>query len=226
MISRGRRAARAAAKIRAGNRALGDGDLAAALQAYNAALDEDPENPYAWNNKGIVLETLGRGLEAVKCHNRAIAARPNYVEAHVNHMSRDEGAQKALTAALRLSPNHELAWLNRGILYARRGRMPEALECFEKSLAADPSYASAIMNKGSALAALGRADEAVDCYNAVLQKRPDFADAWFHKGRILLDGHRAKAAILCFEKALELSPNLAAGRQLLAAAQAQIGRAA
>jgi tetratricopeptide (TPR) repeat protein len=78
------------------------------------------------------------------------------------------------------------------------------------------------MNKGSAFAALGRGDDAIDCYNKVLQKRPDFADAWFHKGRILLEGKRAKASILCFEKALELSPNFAAGRQLLATAQAQV----
>src|SRR5881409_1428227 len=79
-----RRASRAAVRIREGNDALRDGDLGSALRAYNAALDDDVENPYAWNNKGVVLEALGRDVEALRCHNRAIAIRPNYVEAWVN----------------------------------------------------------------------------------------------------------------------------------------------
>ena len=67
--------ARAGAQIREGNSSLHEGDLAGALKAYNAAIEADPENAFAWNNKGVVLENLGRSQEALRCHNRAIKVR-------------------------------------------------------------------------------------------------------------------------------------------------------
>src|SRR3989304_181044 len=76
--------ARPRAHPREGNEALRKGDLAFALKAYGAAIDEDPENAFAWNNKALVLEGLGRPQEALRCHNRALKLRPDYAEGWVN----------------------------------------------------------------------------------------------------------------------------------------------
>jgi len=75
--------ARAAAYPRKRNTAPRNRNLAEALRSYNAALDEDPENPYAWNNKGFVLEVLGRGLEAPRCLENAPELNPGFATARV-----------------------------------------------------------------------------------------------------------------------------------------------
>ena len=42
-----------------------------ALSGYDRALELDPQDAAAWNNKGLVLVKLGHYKEALSCYDRA-----------------------------------------------------------------------------------------------------------------------------------------------------------
>jgi tetratricopeptide (TPR) repeat protein len=44
----------------------------------------DPFDIYAWNNKGVALEALGRHEEAIRCFQKAIEIEPSYATAWKN----------------------------------------------------------------------------------------------------------------------------------------------
>ncbi|NEO85021.1 MAG: tetratricopeptide repeat protein [Spirulina sp. SIO3F2] len=60
------------------------GNYGAALDAYEAALAEDPEHVGVWNNKAIALENLQRPAEALAAYERALEIDPNYSLARRN----------------------------------------------------------------------------------------------------------------------------------------------
>jgi Flp pilus assembly protein TadD len=55
-----------------------------ALNALNQALRISPEDSVALNYLGMLFESLDRTQDAVVAYKRAIAAKPDYAEAHYN----------------------------------------------------------------------------------------------------------------------------------------------
>jgi tetratricopeptide (TPR) repeat protein len=55
-----------------------------ALEAYDKAIELDPNYVQAYNNKGAALVGLGRYREALEAYDKAIELDPNNVQAYVN----------------------------------------------------------------------------------------------------------------------------------------------
>src|SRR5438093_170974 len=197
------KAQQARREVNGGNHLLRRGELSAAVKAFDRAVDIDPGNEVAWNNRGIVLEALGRPEEALRSHNRAIRLRPGYLDAWCNkgivlmHMGRADRAVECFDTVLRADPHHPAALMNKGVLRSRQGEHFEALSLFNSALEADPPFGLAAFNRGSSLLALRRYDDAVNVYNIALSRRPDFADAWYFKGHALLESEPPQAAFAC-----------------------------
>ena len=51
---------------------INENKLEEALKCYNKALELDPKNVGAWNNKGKVLANLGKHEEAIECYNLSL----------------------------------------------------------------------------------------------------------------------------------------------------------
>jgi len=62
--------------IKNGNEFLQSGDYEKALSYYEQALLIKPDDPDLWNQKGIVLRSLGRYDEASDCYNRSLELDP------------------------------------------------------------------------------------------------------------------------------------------------------
>jgi Flp pilus assembly protein TadD len=151
-----------------------------ALEWYNKALEIDPKNARAWNNKGIVLAVL-----ALEKYKEAIGL---------------------FDKALEIDPKDARAWNNKGILLANLEKYKEAIGLFDKALEIDPRDAEAWNNKGLALSNLGNYKEAIECYDKVLEIDPKDARAWNNKGLALSNLRNYKEAIGLFDKALEIDP--------------------
>ena len=55
---------------------LRDGDFESALSFIEQALLLKPDDPDLWNQKGIVLRSLGRYDEASDCYNKSLQLDP------------------------------------------------------------------------------------------------------------------------------------------------------
>ena len=105
-----------------------------AIECYDRALEINPNFVEAWNNKGNVLDELGRYEEAIECYDKALEINPNYAE----------------------------AWNNKGVTLSMLRRYEEAIECFDRALEINPNYAKVWYNKGNVLGKLERHKEAVE----------------------------------------------------------------
>ena len=150
-----------------------------AIGSYDKAIEIDPDNVYAWNNKGTALGELGRHDEALKCFDKI----------------------------LEIDPENAHAWNNKGVALGRLSRYDEALECFSKAIEIDPNNARIWSNKGATLGELGRYDEALRCYDKAIEIDPNYAGAWYDRACIYSLKKDKENMLKNLVKAIELDPD-------------------
>jgi tetratricopeptide (TPR) repeat protein len=139
-------------------------DPAAALRAYEAALQIRPDHAVALCNSGCMLQDLGRFEDAI--------AR--------------------IRAALRVRPEFAAAWRNLGTALQTLGHFEDAIWAYGSAIRHDPEDADAQTCLGAALNEAGRPDEAECAFAAALALSPDSADAHFNRGLALLKAGRLR----------------------------------
>jgi predicted TPR repeat methyltransferase len=149
------------------------------------ALAYRPDNVEMLNNRGNVLNALGRPIEAASAFRRAIILAPGFLEAHYNlgHALKAQGdneqALQAYQRAVTISPDFVPAQYNLGLVARAIGWTERAMEAFRRCLELDPADASGAR---LALAALGGVEmpERAD---------PDFVKGLYEKYADNFDGH-------------------------------------
>lgn len=111
-------------------------DYVKAIENYEKALELNPKDEKAWNNKGVALRELGKYEEAIKCYDKA----------------------------LELNPKDEDVWNNKGNALSALGKPKEAIKCYDKALEFNPEKDFIWKNKGNDLVKLGKDEEASVCY--------------------------------------------------------------
>jgi tetratricopeptide (TPR) repeat protein len=88
-----------------------------------------------------------------------------------------EEAIEAYDRVLGISPNHEKAWIGKGLALAELGRWEDALEYANKSIEIHPEFTNAWFLKAIALESFARYEEAIECYEKMLEIDPGNIDA-------------------------------------------------
>ncbi|MCX6673110.1 MAG: tetratricopeptide repeat protein [Methanothrix sp.] len=186
-----------------------------ALQAYDRAIEIDPNFAEAWNNKGTTLHKQDKYDEAIKAYDEAIRLDPEYVDAWYNKGNSlvDQGeydeAIKAYDEAIRLDPKFAYAWNNKGSALGVQGKYDEAIKARDEAIEIDPNFAVAWCNKGIAFGEQGKYDEAIKAFDEAIRLDPDFAEAWYSKGVALHKQDKYDEAIKACDEAIRLDPNYA-----------------
>lgn len=120
------------------------GDLSAARERYQKALEIRPDDPVASNSLGGVLLAQGNASQSVPYFITALKTRAEYFDAHYNL----------------------------GIALASLNDFTDAAEQFRQAVKINATDASAQANLGSALAELGQWAEAKSCFERALQLNP------------------------------------------------------
>jgi Flp pilus assembly protein TadD len=117
------------------------GKLAEAVAEFNKALELDPELSEAHTSLGSILAGQGHMEEAIPHLEKAVASKPDYVVARANlalALSAVGKADEAIPheeAAVKLSGGGDARMLGfLGSLYARAGRLPEAVAATQQAL--------------------------------------------------------------------------------------------
>lgn len=120
-------------------------------------------------------------------------------------------------------PNN-VAQNNLGNALLHQGKVDEALEHLQTSLAIAPEVADTHLSMGNALLQKGQHTEAIAQYRRALELRPDFAGAHLNLGAALQYSGQLNEAIAEYERALELNPDLAQAHNNLGVALQDAGR--
>ena len=162
------------------------GNYEGAISDYTEGLHHQPNNIYAWLNRGNAYAGKGEYDEAITDYSRAIHIKPNFAAAW---SSRGEAwyrkgeydkAIDDLDVALRLSPNLGDAWRVRGDAWRRSGKYDEAVNDYNRALRFFPGNEEIKQNLNVALslqASKTEREEVIENlkleYNKNLQERLD-----------------------------------------------------
>jgi tetratricopeptide (TPR) repeat protein len=102
-----------------------------AVQAYDKAIDINPQYAEAWAGKGAALYDQHKYDEAIQAFDKAIDIDPQYI----------------------------IAWLLKGISLADQGKYNEAVQAYDKAIDINPQASAAWHYKSLALKALGMNEE-------------------------------------------------------------------
>ncbi|MEH2428679.1 MAG: tetratricopeptide repeat protein, partial [Nostoc sp.] len=96
-----------------------------------------------------------------------------------------EAAIASYDQALKLKPDYQEAWYDRGYALGKLVRFEEAIASYDQALKLKPDYQDAWNNRGYALRKLGRNEEAIASYDQALKIQPDYHQAWYNRGYAL-----------------------------------------
>ncbi|MFA4876461.1 MAG: tetratricopeptide repeat protein [Methanoregula sp.] len=123
------------------------GKFQEAAEAFQKALDIDPNYALSWYGRGVALNNLGRF----------------------------EDADRAFTQVWLLDPNNAPCWYGKGLALNNLGRYEEANNAFDQALLRNRRFEEAWFGKAVALENLNRNDESLRAYNEALSMDPGSA---------------------------------------------------
>ncbi len=112
-----------------------DGQTERALNAVDALIEGDPDNPYYWELRGQILFEEGRPAEAIGAHEKSVALKPDAPLLRINlaHALIETGdaaqldrAVDELKRATALEHDNTMAWRLLGQAYSSQGKEGEA----------------------------------------------------------------------------------------------------
>lgn len=196
----------------------------------SAGLLETVATPLAKFYRGLALNELGRHSEAVASLEAAGKAgyAKSEVELHTAAAQRGLGqfdkAQKTLEALDSYVHKTAEYLYQLGALLAAQGRRREAIEYFERAIAADPRHPQALFQLAYANDRAGNDDEAIALYERCLRIPPPRVGTLMNLGILYEDNERYERAAACYQQVLQIYPSHGRARMFLKDARASAGQ--
>jgi predicted O-linked N-acetylglucosamine transferase (SPINDLY family) len=118
-------------------------------------------------------------------------------------------AERFLRAVIGADAKHIQALNLLGIVLGRLGRNGEAVESFDRALAAAPDSTESWYGRGMTLLTMGRPLDAIASFDRVLAGKPDFTQVHLLRAKLLSDLGRHDAALAGIDKLLAIMPGFA-----------------
>ena len=185
-----------------------------AIRCYDQTLALDPTYTRALNNKGDLLNSIGRDniemiKEAIDCLTKSTELDEND-DMTWNHLGSAYAnafyyEKSAVAATVNKGENFELDMENTtvGRYYA------QAQICYENSFKINPDNTAALSNSGRLWQDIMRYSEAMTCYDKAIAVNPTGVGALNHKARLLCLSKRYDEAMEYCDKAIEHNPTSA-----------------
>jgi tetratricopeptide (TPR) repeat protein len=158
------------------------GDFATAEQYWTQLINDFPQNPAVWSNRGNARVSQNKLDGAIADFNQAIELAPEQPDPYLNRGTALEAKGEFAAAiadynqVLALDPQDAFAFNNRGNAEGGLGDWPAALADFQQATAIAPDFAFAQGNTALALYELGETQQAITTMRKLVRKYPMFAD--------------------------------------------------
>jgi protein O-GlcNAc transferase len=204
--------ARAAAHFEAGRRARARGAHAEAIEAFRAAIREEPTHIGAHNNLANALQAVGEVEEAIRMVRHALSLRPDHavMTANLGGLLQMNGEADAAIAAyqhaIALDPALHFARHNLAKALSVHGSFAEATRVFDDVLRLQPELAEARLDYAEHLQRNGFTAEAIKSYRAAVRAAPS-ARGFNSLGAALQELNKPGLAAAAYRRALRLQPD-------------------
>jgi len=166
-------------------------------------------------DQGFALQNLGKPDEALLKYKKAVALKPDYINAYINiiNILTEQGRLDEVVLqykrVIALKPDQAEFHYNLGAILNKQGKPDEAMVRYAEAIALKPDFALARYNLGVLLNEQGKPDEAIAQYAAAIAANPDFAAARFNLGNLLNERGKPDEAIVQYAAAITLKPDMA-----------------
>lgn len=206
------------------------GQVRAAIEDFNRAIQLVPESATAYNNRATVLLEAGATAEAVRDLDRALILAPNYGAALTNRaaahvkLGNHRAALSDYSRAIGLLSSDGAAFAGRGRVHLAQARPHAALRDLGRALAVAPRFAPALRARAEAYLALERYKDAIDDLGRVLEIDRDNIEVVLLRGYAAIAARDIPAALRDFESAVSMQPQSNAAVEARGFAEAKAER--
>lgn len=158
--------------------ALGPEKARDALQSFEKALDQTPDDIEILRDKAVALHALGRAEDELVSYRR---------------MSE-------------LVPNEWGVWVRIGDIELELGNFDSAITSYDQAIELKDDLVAAFVRRSIALAMLERWKDAIKSVETATKLDPDNSEAWLIRGDVHLRAGKHKSAMRALKKASELNP--------------------
>ena len=191
--------------------------FAAAIEAFTRAIEADPGNAEAYNQRGVARANSGDFQLAIADYTKAADIKPKQASIFNNrgsayyHTGAYERAIADYTRAIEINPYLAALYSNRGTAWVGKGDYFHAITDYTQSVELNPYFDVAYFNRGKTLFAIGDYNKAIGDFTKAIDINPTFDDAynqlatiWAHcPDQKYRDGARA---VKMAKKAVEMNP--------------------
>jgi tetratricopeptide (TPR) repeat protein len=162
--------------------ATNQGDFSTAETYWTEILDQFPENPAVWSNRGNAKVSQHKLEAAIADYDKSIQLAPDQPDAYLNRGTALEGLGKWQAAiadynqVLKLDPQDAAAYNNRGNAEAGLADWSAALKDYQQASQLENNYAFARANYALALYQTGDTQKSTRLMRNLVRKYPQFAD--------------------------------------------------
>ena len=181
-----------------------EGDLQAAKEELESAVEASPEFDRAWANLGFAYQLLGDYAAGLQAFRTAARLRPDNFRHQVSlgyffsHFNEYDAAARAYRKAIELKPDSVMAWTDLGTALLYTSRFDDAAKAFERSIAIEET-SQGRTNLGTAHFYMENYEKAAANYWRATELEPRKALNWNNLGEarnLLGQEEGAKAAYL------------------------------
>jgi len=189
------------------------GNTREARRLYEQALRAAPRHADALHLLGLTWLDEGQAERGLQLIRRAIAYRPDYLEAINNiaielaKLDRHAEARGFLEKALALNPAQPDIHYNLGRSLNALGQFAAALASYDRALALRPDHPETWNNRGITQHALKDLDGAIASYDRAVALKPDYHEAWTHRAICLRAQDRPAEALASLDNAIVAQPD-------------------
>jgi len=152
-----------------GGTSLINGDLAAAVRAYQAAMTEYPDDPVAYYNLGFIfIDYLLDTQNGIPLLQKAVELDPEngdswfYLGTAYVLDNDHTNAYNAFRRAVNINPLNDAAWYFLGMSAEVLGNIDEALQAFDEALVINPANTLVHQSKGVIFSVRGEHEKALE----------------------------------------------------------------
>lgn len=186
------------------------GDHERALEFMNLAIQREPGRAELWNGRGYIrmktkdFEGAAQDFsKALELDAQCVQCRHNLGVAFLEGGRPLEGLDE-LTQVIEMTPESDIAFNHRGMVYSRLGEFDSAISDFTSAVALNHSNPHYFLNRAVAYAKSGSARLAKDDLNRAVDLNGSLKEAYESRGLIELDEGEFYSAIQDFSRAIAL----------------------